>query len=293
MPLERSRSFPTRLVVLAGVLAVAAVAASEAPAGRIKVVVHDELLADRAEIDRDLRVSQRPADLWLRRSAIQTELGDWNGALLDLQRAARAGADGFDVALGEAAVHLAAGDQAKAEASATRAILRDPDDRDARVIRARARVSLGLYREASDDFGRAIALSPVRPLDLVFARAAALADAPDLGPRAALDSLEEEMARRGQLPSLVLLVVEYERQLHLHHSALARLRALRAQGWSPVRCGLLSGDIQQDAGRTDDARASWHEALASLESRPTRRRTTRAALRVGADLRARLEDVGR
>jgi len=254
---------------------------------------HEELLEDRASLDRAVRASQHPAPLYLERAALNRELGDWAAALVDLDRARLFGASISDVARGRAETFLLQGDAARAVHAATVAIDARPDDADSRALRARARMAQGLYQLAADDYGQAVALQPRRPLDLVCARAEALAALPGDGRARALGVLQEEIARRGPASSLMLTAFEHELSIGAHGAALARLEALRAQGWSAPRHGLLSGDVWRDARDEPAARRAWQRGLDAFDRMPTRRRTTRAALRLRRDLESRLAETAR
>lgn len=261
---------------------------------------HEELLEDRAQLDLDIPHSQIPGDLWMERARIQRELREWDGALLDLSRAMFSGAASHDVYRERADVFLSMGEPMRAEAAATRALEDDPQDHDARVLRARARMESGLYVLAADDFGRALEMQPRRPLDLACAGAAALAAAGEgavpangagdslSGPRLAIAALDREIAVRGPLPSLMLMALGYERELGDHSAALTRIEVLRGTGWSAVHHGLHRGDVLADMEQPEEALVAWRQGLDAQDQMPQRRRTTRAALRTRAELVERI-----
>ena len=254
----------------------------------VPAAIHEELLADRADIDLRLIDSQRPAPLWLERSRINRELGAWSAAMHDLGHAAEQGAPRGVVERGRAEIHLARGDGERTVAAANAALEANADDSEALVLRARGWSMLGRFQVAADDFGQAVAIGVRHPLDLVCERARTLARIPGEGTGLALELIEGEVERRGPLPSLLLVALDFEREAGAWDAALARLDQLRRQGWSPARYGLVSGEVLLAKGEREVAVLRWREALDELDRLPPRRRTTRAALRMRTDLRRHL-----
>lgn len=280
----RSTSF-ARPFFLCAALSTAALLSTSLPA-----TPHAELLEDRATLDAQIPASEHPAPLFLERSGIHRELGDLDAALLDLQRALRFGADIGEVSLGRAEVRMSQGDFLAAEKEASTALKADPMNGDAQAVRARSRMARGLYQLAADDFGGAATLVPRRSLDLAYERAEAFAALPGDGRVRALGVIEREIETRGPASSLLLMAFEHERALGRYGAALKRLDTLRDQGWSAGRYGLLRGDVLKESQDLDAAKTAWKAGLDGLDLMPNRRRTTRAALRLRAELIARLED---
>ena len=283
IPLRTKSS--ARLLLLAVALGATALLSTNLPAAP-----HAELLEDRAALDDEIGRSQNPATLFLERSSLNHEIGDLDAALLDLDRALSFGAGLGEVSLGRAEIRMSKGDFLGAEKDASAAMEADPNDGEALALRGRSRMARGLYQLAADDFGGAATLTARRPLDLVFARAEASAELPGDGRLLALGVLEAEIESRGPATSLLLKALEHERALGRHGAALKRLETLRAQGWSEGRYGLLRGDVLRDTNEPVAARAAWRMGLNGLDQLPTRRRTTRAALGLRAELEARLEE---
>ena len=247
-----------------------------------------ELLEDRATLDVEIRGSQNPASLLLERSSIHHELGDLDAALLDLERAQHFGAEIGAVSLGRARVRMSQADFLGAEKEANAALKADPRDGEAQALRGRSRMARGLYKLAADDFGGAATLIARRPLDLVCARAEAYAELPGDGRVQALRVIEAEIEARGPASSLLLIAFEHERGLGRFAAALERLETLRAQGWGAAPYGVARGDVLQESGDLDAAKAAWKKGLEGLEQMPIRRRTTRAASRLRSQLMSRI-----
>ncbi|MEM8711317.1 MAG: hypothetical protein AAGG01_10220 [Planctomycetota bacterium] len=283
MTTQRYFSRIVRLSSLTGALGLAALLSNSSPASP-----HAELLADRAALDREINMSVNPASLFLERADLQRQLGHLDDALRDYERARKFGAANGSVSRGRARVLMEKQDFSGAAAAASAALSSDPGDGAARALRGEAHRALGLWRLAADDFGTAAALVPRRPLDLIFSQAESLAAVPENGRVGALAALEAEIERRGPASSLLLAAFEHERALGRTNDALARLDALRAQGWSQARHGLLRGDVLMEAGGLAEARAAWRSGLEGLDAMPNRRRTTRAALRLRGELLERL-----
>ena len=283
MTLQTSSRASARLLLLGVALGATALLSTNAPA-----VPHSELMEDRAALGVQIRGSQNPAALLVERSGIHRELGDWDAALVDLDRALEFGAGIVEVSLGRAAVRMSQADFARAEAEASVALKADPKNGDAQALRGRARMARGLYQLAADDFGGAARLVARRPLDLVCAQAEAFAELPGDGREQALAVIEAEIASRGPASSLLLIAYEHEFALGRFAAALDRLEALRAQGWSEAHYGMARGDVLQASGEPNAAIAAWKMGQESLERMPTRRRTTRAAAQLRSDLMSRL-----
>jgi tetratricopeptide (TPR) repeat protein len=249
---------------------------------------HSELLEDRATLGALIRGSQSPAALFLERSGIHHELGDFDAALLDLDRALQFGADLSDVSLGRAEVRMSQSEFVRAEKEASAALKANPENGAAQALRGHSRMARGLYQLAADDFGGAATLVARRPLDLVAARAEAYAELPEGGRVQALATIEAELEVRGPATSLLLIALQHERSLGHFAAAMERLETLRAQGWSEAHYYEARGDVLQESGEPRAARTAWKMALEALAQRPTRRRTTRAAVRLHGELLSRL-----
>jgi predicted Zn-dependent protease len=136
------------------------------------------------------------------------------------------------------------------------------------------------------DYAEAVRLLPDPRPDhyLEWARARA----PE-GPLAARAALDEGVRRLGPVVSLMLPALDQEVAAGRLDDALARIDRLaaaapRADGWATLR-----GELLARAGRCDEARAAFREALRSLEAQPPPRRAARGNAELERRARAALE----
>jgi tetratricopeptide (TPR) repeat protein len=268
-------------------VALLALAASLASGGR-PASAHDGLAERIAALSAQIAQSPSSPSLLVKRAELYRENRQWNEALADLDRAERIDPTIAIVNLVRAHVHLERKNWQAAADAATRFISRQPDHADARVVRARAYAELGRRQAAAADFTSALAVRP-QP-DLYIERAKALEGPGHDALEQALRSLDEGLARLGQIVTLELGAIDLELRLNRYDAALARLdgitaRAPRKDTWLARR-----GAILERAGRPEDARAAYRAALDSLSSQSARIQQTRASVTLADELRA---DIGR
>jgi tetratricopeptide (TPR) repeat protein len=145
-----------------------------------------------------------------------------------------------------------------------------PDHADALVVRARARAAVGRGREATSDYDRALRLAD-NP-DWFIERARAVRHW--IGAAAALEGLDEGIARLGPLVTLTIEAIDCELPLQRYDAALRRLDRLTAAAGPHPQWMLQRGTILLAAGRTAEARAAFGATRAVIEALPPARRHT-------------------
>jgi predicted negative regulator of RcsB-dependent stress response len=107
------------------------------------------------------------------------------------------------------------------------------------------------------------------------------------GPAAAIEGLDEGLARLGPLLTLSLEAIDCDLLLGHHDAALARLDRLVAASGPHPQWTLHRGDILLAAGRQKDAHVAFSTALHEIDALPPPRRRTRQneALRARATSR--------
>jgi tetratricopeptide (TPR) repeat protein len=146
----------------------------------------------------------------------------------------------------------------------------EPAHPDGLVVRARCRVLLHENAAAIEDFSAAIAKLPAPMPDLILERArlqAALGRIDD-----AVAGIDEGQRKLGEIPSLQLPAIEYERQRGNFAGALARVDRLLARYPRKEPWLTLRAEVLEQAGRLDEARATFREAIAGIETYPPVRR---------------------
>jgi tetratricopeptide (TPR) repeat protein len=217
-------------------------------------------------------LAQRPDDpaLLLGEAEVHEVAGRWDAALAALAHAAAHGVDPAQVAATRGRVLLAAGRPRRARREFDRALARRPDAFAVVFLRGRAALALGRPDHAARDFGLAIAGMAQPTPDHVFAHRDALLV---LGRReAAVEALDEGIAKIGPVPSLELAALDLEVDLGRDGDALRRVDRLiasspRNEAWIARR-----GELLARAGRPDEARVAYATALELITDRPAGRR---------------------
>jgi predicted Zn-dependent protease len=235
------------------------------------VSAHGDLHQQIAAATRAIAAQPRDAALYLARGELYRSHHDTASALADYTTALR-------IDPGLEAVHLARGRllveahrAAQALPDLDRFLTTQPDHADALVIRARGRMAMADTVRAREDYDRALRLAAnpdwfIERARLVRASA---------GAAAAIDGLDEGIARLGPILTLTLEAIDCEMALGRHDAALARLALLVATAGIHPQWTVERGDILLAAGRPQDARRAFRAALDEVDALPPPRRHTR------------------
>ena len=136
--------------------------------------------------------------------------------------------------------------------AANNCLARNAANPDALVLRARSFAHLGRHEEAVKDFSTVLMLAATPLPDLYLERAECQATLGRLDD--AVRGLDEDLARLGQTPSLVIPAIEYERRRGAFKSALTRLEKARAF-YDRESFLALRGEILLQAGQKESAPA--------------------------------------
>ena len=213
------------------------------------------------------------AALYLKRGELYRLHQNFDAANLDFTAASLLSSNRWPVVnLARARLYLDIGWPLSAKESIDLYLRHEPASTEAWTLRAHALVQLGEPIAAARDFTRAIThhLSPGPELFIDRARAYALAGEEYYGK--ALGSLDEGIHLLGPLVTLQLPAIDYELDRKNYNAALQRLDLLAAQ--SPRKESWLKrrGEILLEAGRNEEARATFQQALDALQSLPPTRR---------------------
>jgi len=221
------------------------------------------------------------APLYFQRADLYRTDGDWTNALADLERVRQ-----LDPAMTRAfflrgLVLFQANQFDAALASLDTYLVGKPRDDEAYMTRARVLAKLGSYRSAVDDYTTALKIGSPNP-ELFIERAEAWHA---LGkPEEALRGLDEGIRKLGPLVTLELPAVDLELKLKRYDAALARIDAASARLQRKETWLVRRAEILRQAGREDDAKKNYRDALAAIEQLPPAHRGTRAML----DLESRI-----
>jgi tetratricopeptide (TPR) repeat protein len=228
--------------------------------------LHERIVA----LDAQIQQEPRNAELRFQRGEVYRLHHEWDLALADLAGVERLDATRTGTKLARARIKLAMGRAAEAKAWADQFLTLQPEHAEALIVRAQINMKLGRAYAAANDYAWALRRMPQPMPDHFIEQARLIAGAgrADL----ALRGLDEGIARLGQLATLQLAAIEYERQRGDFSAALIRLDQIMAvntvkEPWLAVR-----GEVLEQAGRLHEAREAFHAMLEGIaQYQPVRR----------------------
>ena len=273
------KHFRTRFVWLLGVTMCLTLLSSSVHAHE---GLHEQILAITAKIKRD----PKNATLYLQRGELHRLHRDWTRAAADYDRAARLEPELEIVNLVRGKMFFESGRLQRARITLDRFLTQQPSHFEGLVTRARVLAKLGATGDAIKDFTEALAVSPDPELYLERAHVAAR-DARRVAE--ALLGLDEGVKRLGPLVTLQLAAIELELRRHAYDAALARLDTVMSQSTRKETWLARRGEILTLAGRSSEARAAFHNALAAIDSLPPSHRQARSITALQLRIRSALK----
>ena len=249
-----------------------------------QALAHGDLHGLILNVTQEIEKDPRNPELYLRRAELHRAHEGWDAALADIGRAEALTNQWHVLHLARARVFLEAGWFESAKVAADRFLTQEPSNAEALTIRARARVKLGERLAAAEDYSRAITNSPTPSPDLFIERAQTLAAEGSAHLEAALQGLEQGIARLGPLVTLQLPALEVELKQNRVDAALARLDKVTAQFPRKETWLTRRGEILRHAGRNREAAEAFKAALQAMATLPP----TRRAVPAMADLERRI-----
>jgi tetratricopeptide (TPR) repeat protein len=224
------------------------------------------------ELTAQLRAQPENAELYLERGELYRQVENWDAALADYERALKIDPALHVIDFARGRLYLETGRAPQAKTALDRFLEKYPNHAEARMMRARALMQMRQGVAAIADYDVAITQSAPPSPDLYHERAKAIAD---LGPKRTLDaiaSLDEGIARLGAIVSLQMHAIELEVSSRRFDQAVARLETISSHSARKEYFLLQKGEILQKAGRHNDAKAAWREALTHIDALPARAR---------------------
>ena len=242
--------------------------------------LHEQIVAITAKIKRD----PKNATLYLQRGELHRLHRDWSRATADYDRAARLqpGLTIIDLARGKMLFESHRLQQAKFVLD--RFLQQQPNHVEGFITRARVLARIGARVQSARDFTQALTLAPTPEPELYVERAQVLADDARYIEEA-LRGLDEGIDRLGPLVTLQLLAIDLESRRKNYDAALARLDLIAAQSERKETWLVRRGEILKNAGRIEEARATFKAALDAIDALPPHHRQNRAVSAL--ELRAR------
>jgi predicted Zn-dependent protease len=230
--------------------------------------VHQQILA----LTEDIAKDPKNAELYLRRAELHRAHQDWDSAYADYERVSALDPKMTVVDLGRGKMFLDANWPHASRITLDRFLARHTNNVEGFATRARALVKLNERLAAAKDYTSALKFSAEPRPELYLERAQALTGEGKEHFEEALKGLDEGIKKLGPLVTLQLYAIDVEIKQGRHDAALERLERVAAQ--SPRKETWLArrGEILQQAGRLDQARQAYTDALAALNKLPPARR---------------------
>ncbi|MBI4578671.1 MAG: tetratricopeptide repeat protein, partial [Planctomycetes bacterium] len=241
-----------------------------------------------------VRIEKEPrrAELYLQRGEMYREHGDWDGAMADFERAARLDPDlaGLDLARGRTL--LDAGWVQFAELVLTSYVGGYPTDARGHDLLGEALERRARFLPAAAEFAKAIETDPQPTPERYIAQARALAAAGEEHVPEALAALDAGIRRLGKpIVSVQVVAIDLELRRRNYDAALARVQTLADQSARKEQWHFRRGDVLRRAGRADEAREAYRQALAAIDKLSPARRQTPSVRELAANARAALEEL--
>jgi predicted Zn-dependent protease len=238
-------------------------------------------------------IQKNPNDpmLYVRRAELHRAHLGWDAAMADIERAAALTNQWPHLHLARAVLYLEAAWFESANIAATRYLKHDPTNALASITRARARVKLGQYLGAAEDFTQAIQHAFTQGPELYVERGQALGAAGAAHVDEALRGLDEGLDKLGPIVTLQLTAIDIEVKRNRVDAALGRLDKVMAQAPRKETWLTQRGDILKQAGRNQEAAEAYTAALKALDTLPPARRSVPAVADLRRRLRAALAEI--
>lgn len=239
---------------------------------------HESIDRQIEQLTSKLSADPEAAALYLRRGELHRIHRDWEKAKADYLKARSLdpALAAVDLCLGE--LYLDSDEPRKAVKSLDRFLKKNPDHFRGLLTRARALAADGKPMRAVTDYDRAVSIdvpSPTLP-EAYLERARLLVDQGESSYKRAVEGLDHGLQRLGEPVTLQLLAIDLEQRQGRWDAAIARVDRIAAQSQRKESWWIRRGEIQQSAGRADDALISYRMALESIQLLPENRRKNRA-----------------
>jgi tetratricopeptide (TPR) repeat protein len=204
-----------------------------------------------------LELKARPEDstLYVRRTRMYLEHEDWKAALIDIEHAERLGSDTSELDLLRAQALAQGGMLAQAEALLADYLQSHAENGASLRTHARVLAKMERTEESLKAYRNALRRTADPEPDLYQEVAEALAAQKQHAE--ALEVLQLGIARRGNVPSLVIKAMEWEMAAGRYDEALKRIDAMELQAPRPEPWMAKRAELLTRAGRTGDARDAW------------------------------------
>ncbi len=241
-----------------------------------------------------LQIEQDPynAELYLRRGELHRQSSHFDAALADFDHVATLSPDDETIHFHRGRLLFEAEEFPEAWLALDRFLTSHPSHARGFMVRGRLLRKLGLPLEAAQDYARALSLTP-NPTPVMFVEhAQALAEAGGPWVEMAIQSLDDWNQKLGPLILLESLAIDLEVEGQQYDAALVRIDQVltemaRKEVWLVRR-----GEVLEMAGRKEEARVAYRDALKTIEALPSRLRQVPASRELETHVRALLDPDG-
>ena len=276
-----TRSHPLRALTLAAGLLLATLATPVFAHG----AYHDRL----AQLARELEKNPMDARLHFELADVNSQHGDWQMALLNLDRVEALAPGKFLTALLRGQAWLAGGQPEQAKKALDPLLAAHPECAHGWLLRARAAQRLGDAPGSLADYREALRRAPDQEPDQIQETANALASGGFS--EEAMRVLAAGIEKLGPIPSLALRAMELEIATKNFDSALLRVDALRKSAPRPEPWMARRASVLAQAGRIEDSRAAWQALVEHLAALPNLERGSHAMCILAEDARQALASL--
>src|SRR5688572_25560507 len=256
-----------------------------------RVAAHGDLHEQIRAVTDQIAKDPKNSELYLKRGELHRAHQEWDDAQADYDHALALNPGLTVVDFTRGRMFLEANWPHSAKICLDRFLRKHTNHVEGFTARARTLVKLEKPLDAARDFTTAISFAPTGRPELYIERAQALASAGDKHYEEALRGLDEGIGRLGPLVTIQLHAIDLELKRKQFDPALGRLEKIAAQ--SPRKETWLArrGEILQQAGRRDEARAAYEQALKALDTLPPARRNVPAMTELERRIKAAIEAI--
>lgn len=255
----------------------------------LHVAAHGDLHEQIRAVTEQIAKDPKNSELYLKRGELHRAHQEWDDAQADYDHALalNSGLTVIDFTRGR--MFLEANWPHSAKICLDRFLRKHTNHVEGFTARARSLVKLEKPLDAARDFTTAIQFAPTGRPELYIERSQALVSAGDKHYEEALRGLDEGIGRLGPLVTIQLHAIDLELKRKQFDAALNRLEKIASQ--SPRKETWLArrGEILQQAGRREEARAAYEQALKALDSLPSARRNVPAMTELERRIKAAID----
>lgn len=242
-----------------------------------------------AQLATELEKTPNDPALHFQLADLNGQHGDWQMALLNLDRVDELAPGKYLTALLRGQAWLTGGQPAKAKTALDPLLAEHPECARGWLLRARVAQRLGDGPGSLADYREALRRTPAPEPDLVQETADALAVQGFT--QEAVQVLAAAIEKLGAVPSLALRAMDLEIATKNFDAALTRVEALQKSAPRPEPWMARRASVLAQAGRIEESRAAWQALIDHLAALPNLERGSHAMSKLAEDARQALASL--